>query len=152
MADVVIVLTNRKGEVVGETIVDEVDARYADRTWRLSSAGYAYRREAGETILLHREVLGLPRKKDILEGDHINRNPLDNRRANLRPVTHAQNMQNQGAYGTSPYRGVWWSRGRGRWHAQVCVNGRRQFLGSFQSQEQAAEVAAAARSRLMTHA
>jgi hypothetical protein len=44
---------------------------------------------------LHRLILGLEPGSD-LECDHINRNPWDNRRANLRKVTRKENCANRG--------------------------------------------------------
>jgi len=44
------------------------------------------------TIRMHRSVLGYEGPLDI---DHINRNPLDNRRENLRIVTRSENGKNR---------------------------------------------------------
>jgi hypothetical protein len=57
-------------------------------------------------ILMHREVLKVP---DHLFVDHINRNGLDNRKANLRPATVSENNCNRtkrrdGTY-SSQYKG-----------------------------------------------
>jgi hypothetical protein len=62
------------------------------------------------TIFMHRQIMGLERG-DRREVDHINHDVLDNRRANLRVVTHAQNHQNRAgithrAARTSRFRGV----------------------------------------------
>ena len=76
-------IDGRDGSVVGHTLIDDADARLADFTWRLGRTGYAVRWRDGGTIYLHREVLGLERG-DGLEADHVNRDRLDNRRANLR--------------------------------------------------------------------
>ena len=40
------------------------------------------------------------------EADHANGNPLDNRRTNLRIVTHHQNVMNRRGWGRSKHKGV----------------------------------------------
>lgn len=72
--------------------------------------------------------------------DHINGNPLDNRRCNLRITTSLVNNQNarkrkDGV--TSKYKGV--SLGRwGKWIAQIQVNGKNKSLGNFKTEDEAA--------------
>ncbi|WP_197553706.1 HNH endonuclease [Trueperella pecoris] len=43
-------------------------------------------------VCMHRVIMGFPQGSEI---DHINLNPLDNRRSNLRICTHQQNQCNQ---------------------------------------------------------
>jgi hypothetical protein len=80
--------------------------------------------------------------------DHINGDRADNRIVNLRAATHQQNMVNRAAArkNKSGLKGV---RQRGeRWLAQITLNRRGVFLGSFATAEAAAAAygAAAARS------
>lgn len=49
----------------------------------------------GERGQLHRYVLGLWKSDETLEVDHINGNPLDNRKSNLRLVNHKDNCANR---------------------------------------------------------
>lgn len=65
--------------------------------------------------------------------DHVNGDGLDNRRANLRPATHAQNMRNarRRSDNTSGYKGVTWERRRGRWCASIHHDRHRKHLGYF---------------------
>lgn len=155
-------LLNRDGSVAGYTSVDYEDVgRLGDVTWRLwkgpGGRHYAARRVRSEgkrvVIWMHREILGLPRVRDGREVDHMNNDGLDNRRSNLRCVTHAQNMQNKASnqIATSRFRGVYWSKHTNRWIAQVRLNGQRTHLGSFVSELKAAAVVAEWRSRHMTH-
>lgn len=71
--------------------------------------------------------------------DHRNGNGLDNRRSNLRPATHAQNMQNRQPRlnSASGLKGVHRS-GRSGWRALMRLNGRQIYLGSFATPEEAA--------------
>lgn len=145
-------LVRRDGTIAAEAIVDDADyAALVGWTWRLS-AGRAARREGALTILMHRELLGLEHG-DGREGDHINRLPLDNRRENLRVVTHAQQQQNLPSMGgTSRYRGVSWFAETSKWRAAVVFQGRQHHLGLFVDEVEAARVAEAFRREHMTHA
>lgn len=76
--------------------------------------------------------------------DHINRNPSDNRIANLRPATTSQNIANSKLprNNTSGHKGVHWDKGVGLWRARH--GGRRGaggsvYVGSFHSKEAAIE-------------
>ena len=93
-------------------------------------AARSYRR-AGKTItvLLHRFIA----KPLQLHVDHIDRDPLNNRRENLRIVTHAQNRQNTSkqSNNTSGFKGVTRDKQSGKWVARIQVFGRPQYLGFF---------------------
>jgi hypothetical protein len=72
--------------------------------------------------------------------DHINGDGLDNRRANLREATHAENMRNTGVRSdnTSGYKGVHWYKSRKAWQASIKAEGKQLFLGYHSSAESAA--------------
>lgn len=74
--------------------------------------------------------------------DHINRNKTDNRWANLRQATHRENMGNMGLRraNTSGFVGVVWDRTRGKWRAQIRLDGKKTNLGRFDDPIQAAMV------------
>lgn len=149
-ASLVIPLRRRDGSISACSIVDASATRIADVRWRLNPNGYAARKGPRNTsIYLHREVLGL-RKGDGLEVDHINGDRLDNRRANLRVATAAQNQQNVPSYeGTSSYRGVHWDSRVRAWRASATLAGRKYELGCFASELAAAETASAFRAEHM---
>jgi len=83
-------------------------------------------------VKMHRLILGLD-FDDGRQGDHINMDTLDNRRANLRIAIHAQNQRNRGrnANNTSGYKGVYWNKQKKKWRAYIKVNGKQKYLGYF---------------------
>lgn len=86
-------------------------------------------------LLHHGEV-----PADALQIDHINGQRDDNRIANLRLVSHAENgrafKRPQG--GSSVYRGVAWDKHKRRWQGKIRHNGRLRGLGHFDNQHAAA--------------
>jgi hypothetical protein len=85
---------------------------------------------------MHRELFDVPEGFVI---DHINRNGLDNRRANLRPATVAQNAQNSRMRkNRSGYKGVWFAKDKGRFRTAIWHNNKRIYLGYFNSKIAAA--------------
>lgn len=141
------------------TLVDTQDAHLAAFRWSLSGTGYAIRwvRRTDDGFShrqekLHRVILDLP-FDDPRCTDHINGDPLDNRRANLRIVTNAQNSQNMASHrdAVSTYRGVDWFKPHGKWRARACINYVTYDLGYFTDEFEAAEAARAFREAHMTH-
>lgn len=72
--------------------------------------------------------------------DHINLDGLDNRRANLRPATHAENLRNRGRQtnNSSGFKGVTWNKRARKWQAQIGMPGSKSYLGIFVDPEEAA--------------
>lgn len=89
-------------------------------------------------IFMHRVIARTPPGMDT---DHINGDPLDNRRANLRHASRAQNMWNRAPNreGSSRYKGVYWHKQHGKWCASIQVGKRRKHIGLFHSEAAAAE-------------
>ena len=91
-----------------------------------------------KTILMHRQIaaqMGLP---DV---DHADLNTLNNRRNNLRPCTRSQNVANSNKriHNTSGFKGVHWNTTAKAWAARIGLNGKRIFLGYFNTKEEAAK-------------
>ena len=116
------------------TIIDPEDAYLAAWRWRSNSYSYAVRDQLVDgkraTVFMHNLILPSDCGMDV---DHINRNPLDNRRANLRLATRGQNNANRSTQrnNTSGFRGVGWWKTRGKWRAIIKVNGRTRTIGVF---------------------
>ncbi len=128
-----------------EAVIDAEDASLvAGRNWYVmeqSHSAYAARREVGcdgkwRTVYMHREIMGVTTSPTI---DHRDGDGLNNRRKNLRAATASENQRNQrlSSANTSGFKGVSWDRSKSRWRANIKVNGKLRFLGSFRDIESA---------------
>lgn len=90
-------------------------------------------------FFLHRFIMC---PSDDLVVDHINHNPLDNRKCNLRICTQQENSFNKKkmSNNTSGVIGVLWRKDINKWIAQIRINGKYIYLGCFDTLEQAIEV------------
>ena len=84
--------------------------------------------------------------------DHINGVKDDNRIANLRAATDAQNSQNRAkqSNNTSGIPGVYWSSKNKKWCAMIGINRRRKYIGYFDDPEAAHAAYLAAKAELHT--
>lgn len=118
--------------------IDECDYNDCSKyVWHVDPNGYVISKFAdGKVRKLHRFLLGL-KNGDKLEVDHIDRNPLNNRRENLRLADRSMNCQNRGmsSKNKSGVTGVCKS-GSG-WVAQINDKGVRHYLGYFLDKEEA---------------
>ena len=75
----------------------------------------------------------------VAQVDHSNLLRDDDRWDNLRDATQPQQSANQGrrADNTSGFKGVSWAIATSRWKAQVSINGKRVYLGCFDTPEMA---------------
>lgn len=103
---------------------------YAERSIRLPNGKYS-------RLLMHRQIIHVPEGYVI---DHINGNGLDNRKANLRPATVAQNAWNSKKRNPrSGYKGVCFDKDKGLWRAAIVCNRKRIHLGYFKNRTDAAK-------------
>ena len=113
---------------------------------------YAMRREDKSfgpdyRALMHRLIMGFP----AMQVDHINGDGLDNRRCNLRCVTHSQNQMNRkgpARNGTSGHRGVSLNKRTGKWFAYIHSGGKHVHLGSFSEKTDAISARAEAAAKI----
>lgn len=83
-------------------------------------------------IALHRVLMGALKGQIV---DHVNGNPLDNRRCNLRFASPGQNAMNCRSK-RNGLKGVHLHR-NGQWRAQIWANGSRYSLGLHDTEEEA---------------
>ena len=101
---------------------------------------YAFGRKKNSSVSkipMHRLILDFPEDKSI---DHINGNGLDNRKENLRICSHKMNMANQRVRSNnkSGFKGV--HKQGEKWVASICSNYKINYLGIFNTPEEAASV------------
>jgi len=123
-------------------IVDDEDYEELSKHRWYYGNGYAVRHATRESkkqpkIYMHIIIMGT---ESGLELDHISGDALDNRRENLRHVTHQQNLHNKAPNkrGSSQYKGVHWQKDRKRWHSCIMMDGKSVNLGRYKSEQDAA--------------
>jgi len=125
------------------TQVDDADyERLKKFTWAENDQGYVLRqkwvneKQRSLQIRMHREILGVPKESDV---DHIDGNKRNNQRSNLRLATRAENLRNRGKNknNTSGFKGVFLQKVTGRFFAQIKLNRKAIYLGTFSTPEEA---------------
>lgn len=92
----------------------------------------------GNNIRMHRVIMNVTDSSIFI--DHINGNPLDNRKSNLRVCTHLENSRNlvKKKNCSSQYKGVSWHKKYNKWQASIRIDGILLNLGRHQSEMDAA--------------
>ena len=139
-----------QGKVWGIVLADGsatgVDARdwewLTQWKWHRSAQGYVIRNQAipsggNRTIWIHREIICAPAGQEV---DHIDRNPFNNSRSNLRLATDSQNSINMAPTrrNTSGFKGVSFDKKLSRWRAIIRIKGQHAWLGRHDTAEAAA--------------
>ena len=101
--------------------------------------GKTYHSTKQTVIGLHQMIMQTPKG---MYTDHIDGNPLNNRRSNLRVCSNADNCRNRGINknNTHGYKGVTYD-GRRRhapWTARIGFNFKRVYIGNYATREEAA--------------
>lgn len=99
-------------------------------------------------VSLHRYILEPPSNLVV---DHINHDPLDNRRCNLRILTNAQNCQNKNGLNKNNktgVRGVSWNSNLQCWRVSIRKNYKYVYQNNFKNYDDAV---LAAKNAISTH-
>ena len=122
--------------------VDPADAHLLNEyRWKSHRYGdglfYVSAWSGGKTVYLHRLITGVKRGEIV---DHINGDGLDNRRVNLRIVSHRINLANQRTQlgRSSRFKGVSFNKRGQQWEAYIKVNGKQRRLGWYENELNAA--------------
>ena len=124
--------------------IDDDDFEYISKYKWCSNGLYACRANYTNkktVLLMHTVILGKSPKGKCI--DHINGNRFDNRKCNLRFVTHSQNSMNRvrniNSNNKSGYRGVHWSKKMKQWRASIGYKNKTIYIGVFRTPELAFE-------------
>ena len=116
-------LYDKSYNVIAQAIIDAEDVNKVRFTkWRLKAGGkyvVNWSKYSGSTIFLHRRILNT---NEFV--DHMNGNPLDNRKSNLRIVTKSQNQMNVN------YKGISLTN-NGKYYAYIKLNQKMMNLGVY---------------------
>ena len=141
-------LTQGKYAIVDPEDYEEL-ARYKWHCQGMGGTYYAFGnvRNGQRRVAIHRWIVGARRGEVV---DHIDGDGLNNRRANLRICSVAENTRNRRARQgvSSRYKGVTYYEKQGKWQARICAGGKRHYLGWFGDEEEAARAYDAAARRL----
>ncbi len=117
-----------------QVLIDEEDRPKLEAMgkWHISADGYCVRKwdkinKKYCYIPMHRIIVNCPKDKVV---DHINHNKLDNRKCNLRVVTHQQNTFNK-----KNIKG--YTRKENKYQVQIEVNYKKIYIGLFDTEEEA---------------
>ena len=111
-----------------------------DYCWYINDREYVCAKNNNKQILLHRVVLRLePDDCCSVDHKHGRESRNDNRKSNLRPCTHSQNIMNIGlrSNNTSGVTGVHFDKIKQKWVARISVDGQRIILGEYNNFEDA---------------
>lgn len=140
-----LLITNKRGEALSVLYSKRDQAIIDKHNWvAYKSKGYyrvcAPKKINGKwsSISLSRTIMNPP---DNMVVDHINHNTLDNRRINLRSITHQQNIWNSRSLrkSFSRYKGVGKNHdGQSKFKSSITINGKIIYIGSYPTEELAA--------------
>lgn len=140
-----IIVELTKGHCV---LIDPVDSDLSALVWyaHVGINGRIYARRTATLpkkhhVWMHRVILERVLGRALQSGevtDHINNNPLDNRRCNLRVASAGQNLANT-TNSRCDLKGAHYHIRDRRWSSSILVNGYRVHLGTFETKEDAHE-------------
>lgn len=131
------------------TLVDSDDIPFLRQwNWTLSigkSWKRAYRKEGKTSVFLYTALMNTPLGMVV---DHRNRNPLDNRRSNLRICTQRVNAANSSKI-TLGAPGIVWHKRDKRFQVSLYVNKKVHHLGYFKEFDEAVRIRFSAEQELL---
>jgi hypothetical protein len=121
-------------------IIDDEDFEYINSfTWSLNLQNKKKPRAFSQKLktYMHRLIMNCSKGMQV---DHIDGNPLNNQKSNLRICTLKENCRNveKRKHCSSIYKGVHFEKYTKKWRAQITVNNKEIKLGRFLNEKDAA--------------
>lgn len=125
-----------KRVLMSEVLLDP-DDEYLRVFYAVWPNGYVARTVDKKAVYIHRVIMSAKAGETV---DHINGNPLDNRKSNLRVCTQSDNLCNTAIRkdNKSGVKGVSWAKHVKKWCAQIKYQGEKFHLGYFNNVDEAA--------------
>lgn len=141
--DIVLLQIDSKEKGIVFVTIDLEDLKKVQELgrWYFDGRGYITTKTKNGYVKLHRFLMNAEKHHS---GDHINRNPLDNRKCNLRLTSNQENSFNRGNYKCSKhskYKGVGKVSGKNDgkiWRARITIDAKQIHLGTFATEREAA--------------
>lgn len=126
----------KEGYIIGYTkkgeqfLIDEDDLNKVKDYNIYIDNGYVHITKRDKHYRLHRFLMN-PKKNDVI--DHINRNPVDNRKENLRICSQSENSRNNSISknNKSGVAGVSFGKKENKWKAYIKFNKKHIHLGCY---------------------
>lgn len=130
-----IIIYYKNGEERARTLIDLDDVeKVKDFKWCADMSNYI---TGSNKMKLHRFIMNCP---DDMVIDHINHNPLDNRKKNLRICTSIQNSYNQKITSRNKTGIIGISVVNGLYYVRIAKDNQEDYLGMFDDFEKAVKV------------
>jgi hypothetical protein len=115
----------------------------------MNNRGYKQVSIFGKKYLVHRLVWLMFNNSLPKFIDHIDGNPLNNRKENLREATSQQNQQNskKPQNNSSGHKNVTWCKRTKKWQVQMMMNYKLYFFGRYKHKDISATIAELARNK-----
>ena len=129
---------NRKNQLNGKFLIDEDDLnKVIVKKWRLWKDRYFTGNF--KPVSISQFILNAPPGTVI---DHIDGDPTNNRKNNLRITTQDKNILNRGiqSNNTTGIVGVWYDNRRSGWCAEIKIDKTKCYLGRYEKKEDATYV------------
>lgn len=163
--DTTVIFLNRKNGDILKTLIDTSDLEKMEEFPNTWMSHWDKNRQQfycdgklpmingkSKKIALHRYLLDPPKNLVV---DHINHDPLDNRRCNLRILTNAQNCQNKNGLNKNNktgVRGVSWCESLNSWRVSIRKDGKYVYQNNFRKFEDAKDAAEKAIKKYLPYA